>query len=53
MSTGANAEMAKNETREIDCLCSREVNAMLIALAKILEHKGSILPCRLYAVFSI
>ena len=38
----------KSETREIDCLCCREVNAMLIASVKILEHEGSISPCRFY-----
>ena len=48
MSTGANAGIAKTKTREIDCLCFREVNGMLIALAKIPERKGSILPCRFY-----
>ena len=36
----------KNEAREIDCLCCREVNAMLIASAKIPEREGSISPCR-------
>ena len=38
----------KNEARKIDCLCCREVNAMLIASAKILEREGSISPCRFY-----
>ena len=38
----------KNETREIDCLCCREVNAMLIASAKIPEREESISPCRFY-----
>ena len=32
----------KNEAREIDCICCREVNAMLIASAKIPERKQSI-----------
>ena len=32
----------KNEAREIVCLCCREVNAMLIASAKILEREESI-----------
>ena len=31
----------KNETREIDCLCSKEVDAMLIASTKIPEYEGS------------
>ena len=31
----------KNEAREIDCLCCREVNAMLLASAKIPDHEGS------------
>ena len=31
----------KNEAREIDCLCCREVDAMLIPLAKIPERKVS------------
>ena len=38
----------KNEAREIDCLCCREVNAMLIASAKIAKHEGSITPGRFY-----
>ena len=32
----------KNEAREIHCLCCKEVDAMLIALAKIPEHGISI-----------
>ena len=32
----------KNEPGEIDCLCCREVDAMLIASAKISERKESI-----------
>ena len=36
----------KNEARKIDCVCCREVNAMLIASAIIPERKGSISPCR-------
>ena len=38
----------KNKAREIDCLCCREVNSMLTALAKIPEGKGSISTCRFY-----
>ena len=38
----------KNEAREIDCLCCREVDAMLIALAKIPEYEGSISPPSFY-----
>ena len=38
----------KNEAREIDCLCCREVDAMLIASAKIPEREGSISPCSFY-----
>ena len=38
----------KNEAREIDCLCCREVDAILIASAKISEHEGSISPCSFY-----
>ena len=34
----------KNEAREIDCLCCQEIDAMLIALAKISAREGSILP---------
>ena len=30
----------KNEAKEIDCLCSREVDAMHIALAEMVEHLG-------------
>ena len=36
----------KNEGKEIDCLSCREVNAILIASAKIPEREGSISPCR-------
>ena len=32
----------KNEAREIDCVCCREMYTMLIASAKIPEHEGSI-----------
>ena len=39
----------KNEAREKDCLCCREVDAMLIASAKIQERKGSISPFSFYA----
>ena len=38
----------KNEAREVDCLCCREVNEMLIASAKIAEREGKISPCRFY-----
>ena len=35
----------KNKSREIDCLCCREMDGMLIASAEILERERSILPC--------
>ena len=38
----------KNEVREVDCFYFREVNAVLIALAKIPEHQGSISPSSFY-----
>ena len=38
----------KNKTREIDCLCCKEVDAMLTASAKISEHEGSMSPSSLY-----
>ena len=38
----------KNEAREIDCLCCREVDAMFTASAKITDHKGSIPPSSFY-----
>ena len=38
----------KNEAGAIDYLCCREVDAMLIASAKISEHQGSILPSSFY-----
>ena len=38
----------KNEAREIDCLCCREVDTILIALAKISVHEGSISPSSFY-----
>ena len=34
-------EHCKNEVREIDCLCYRAVDAMLISSAKTLECEGS------------
>ena len=37
----------KNEAREIDFLCRRELDAMLIASAKILERRQSILTIQL------
>ena len=38
----------KSEAREIDCFCCREVDAMLIALAKILGREESVSPFSLY-----
>ena len=38
----------KNEARETDCYCCREVDAMLIASAKIPEHEESISPSSFY-----
>ena len=38
----------KNEAREIDCIWCRDVDVMLIALAKILEREGNISPCSFY-----
>ena len=38
----------KNEAREIDCLCCRELDAILNTSAKIPEHKGNISPCSFY-----
>ena len=38
----------KNKAKERDCLCCREVNAMLIASTKISECKGSISSCSFY-----
>ena len=34
----------KNEAREIDCLCCRELDAIFITSTKIPEREGSILP---------
>ena len=42
----------KNGAREIDCLCCREVDAMLIALAKILEREGITFPSSFYGQLS-
>ena len=42
----------KNEAREIDCPCCREVNAVLIASAKILKREGSILLSSFYGQLS-
>ena len=38
----------KNEAREIDCLCYWQMDAMLIASAKISEHKRSMSPPSFY-----
>ena len=38
----------KNETREINCLCGRDVNVIFIASGKIPEREGSISPYRFY-----
>ena len=38
----------ENEAREIDSPCGREVDAILIASAKIPERKGSISPSSFY-----
>ena len=38
----------KNERREIDCLCCREVAAMFIALAKIPDREVNISPTSFY-----
>ena len=38
----------KNKAREIDCLCCKEVDAMLIASVKIPEREGSIFPSSFY-----
>ena len=42
--TASEMRTLQKQAREIDCLCCREVDAMLIASAKILERKVSILP---------
>ena len=38
----------KNELKEIDCLCCRGVDIMLLASAKILGHEESMSPSRFY-----
>ena len=38
----------KNEAREIDCACCREVDVMFIASAKIPKREFSISPCTFY-----
>ena len=38
----------KNDAREIDCLCCGEMNAMLVASAKISEREESISSCRFF-----
>ena len=40
--------LCKKEAREIDCLCCREVDAILVASAKIPERKISISPSNFY-----
>ena len=37
-----------NEARDIDCICCRELDAMLIASAKIPEREGRISPSSFY-----
>ena len=39
-----------NEAREIDCLCWREMGAMLTASAKITQREGSISPCNFMGI---
>ena len=39
-------EHCKNESKEIDCLCCGEVNAMFIASGKIPVREGSISPSK-------
>ena len=41
-----------NEARYIDCICCRELDAMLIALAKIAEREGRISPSNFYGHLS-
>ena len=41
-------EHCNNEARDIDCICCRELDAMLIASAKIPEREGSISPSSFY-----
>ena len=41
----------KSEAKEIDCFCYREMDAMLFALVKIPEYKGSILQSSFYRHF--
>ena len=38
----------KNKAREIDCVCCREVNAMLLASAKIPERMENMSPSSFY-----
>ena len=37
-----------NDVRDIDCICCRELDAMLIASAKLPEREGSISPTSFY-----
>ena len=42
--TASESGYCNNEARDIDCICCRELGAMLIASAKIPEHEGRVSP---------
>ena len=42
------SEYCINEARDIDCICCRELDAMLIALTKIPECEGRTSPSRFF-----
>ena len=46
--TASESGYCNNEARDLDCIRSRELDAMLIASAKIPEREGSISPSSFY-----
>ena len=46
--TASESEYCNDEARDIDCICCRELDPMLIASAKINECEGRISPSSFY-----
>ena len=46
--TASESGYCNNEPRDIDCICYKKLNAMLIPTAKIPEREGSITPSSFY-----
>ena len=50
--TVSESGFCNNEARDIDCICCRELDAMLITSAKIPEREGRISPSSFYGRLS-